>query len=392
MVRLSNVSIISSAALLRTFGFSSVWVYASVYMHDALGLPLYVVGLIFTGSGIMAAVSQIYGGRLGDRFGYRRVILISFLTSSALYFILFFTTYTGIYPLQVVLLFMGVQTVNSISRPSTNAMLALSSNKPLRSFSYLRIGANIGWGLGPAIGGFAISFYGYSSMFLFALIMAIVTFSFAFLLRDIRPGFIERESARLSSLGMNFMILGICGLLLFMVQAQESVTLVNYASSVRHLPTSQLGFIYMANGISVLAFQGLAYKLSTRMSLASAFVLGSLIYSVGYFSMSFAYILPEFILSMAFLSVGEDFAFPLGQVIVARMYGDRNTGFYMGIYNAFMSFGRSFGPALGGFALSFLHLPVEIWIVATLPGFLSAAIFYWRFSRREYAGKVNSTG
>lgn len=377
------MSIISTAALLRTFGFSSVWVFASVYMHEGLGLPLYLVGIIFTISGLMAAFSQIYGGRLGDRFGYRRIILISFLTSSFLYLILFIVTYTGTYPLQVVLLFMSVQTVNSISRPSTNAMLALSSNKPLRSFSYLRVGANIGWGLGPAVGGFAISFFGYSSMFFFALVMAVVTFTFALLLRNVKPGQIEWKTARLSNLELSFIILGICGLLLYMVQAQESVTLVNYASSIRHLPTSQLGFIYMANGMSVLAFQGLAYRASTKMSLTTAFVLGSLIYSVGYFTMAFAVILPEFILSMSFLSAGEDFAFPLGQTIVARMHGDRNTGFYMGIYNAFMSFGRSFGPILGGFALSFLHLPVEIWIVATLPGFLSAAIFYGRFSRRD---------
>lgn len=380
MVKLTNVSVISTAALMRTFGFSSVWVYASVYMFDILGIPLYQVGIIFTVSGSLAAASQIYGGRIGDRLGYRRVIVSSFLASSVLYSALFAVTYTGIYPLEVIGLFMAVQTVNSLSRPSTNAVLALSSNRPLRSFSFLRVGANIGWGLGPAIGGFAIAIYGYSSMFLFALIMAVTTFFFAFLIRDVKPGQIERKSARLKSLELSFVILGICGLLLYMVQAQESVTLVNYASSIRKLPTEQLGFIYMANGMSVLAFQGIAYKISSRMSVVTAFVTGSLIYSLGYFSMSFAYVLPEFILFMSILSIGEDFAFPMGQVIITKMYGGKNTGFYMGVYNAFMSAGRSMGPALGGFALSFLSAPVEIWMVATLPGFMSAALFYIKFS------------
>lgn len=391
-MKFSNVSVISASALLRTLGIASVYVYGSVYMYQVLGIPLYTVGIIFTISGVIAALSQIYGGRLGDLTGYRRLIIVSYSAGSVLYGAMYFTSLSGTNPSQFTVLFIAAQTMNSLPRPSLNALLALSSDKPLRSFSILRVGANIGWGIGPAAGGFVISYAGYSPLFIMAATTSVMSVMFAFMIEDRKPGIIERKSARLSALPSSFIILGICGLLLFMVQAQESVTLVNYASSIRALPSAQLGFIYMANGFSVLAFQGIAYRISSRMSVGPSFVLGALVYSAGYFTMSFDTDLPEFITSMAVLSIGEDFAFPMGQVIVTRLYGDRNTGFYMGIYNAFMSAGRSVGPSLGGFALSFLVIPQEIWLVATLPGFASAFLFYTALSRKLRDAGVSGAG
>lgn len=376
---------------MRVFGLASSWIYTSVYMNDVLKIPLYYVGLIYTISGIFAASSQIYGGRLGDRFGYRRIILITFFLGTIIYGLLYLTTSSGNFPVFVSLLFISGQTLSSIQRPSSNALLAISSNKPLRSFSFLRVGANMGWGIGPAVGGFLVFFYGYPSVYLMAAVMSLASALFVLKLQDRKPSAIEKKAPKLSSLQLNFVILGICGLLLFMVQAQESVTLANYAFSVRNLNTSELGFIYMANGFAVLLFQGIAYRISSRISITSSFVMGALIYSFGYLTMSLDAVLPAFILSMALISLGEDFAFPMGNVIVAKLYGDRNTGFYMGIYNAFLSFGRSVGPVLGGVALAFLSSPFEIWLVVTLPGFMSAIFFYSKFSKVFTRPDANSS-
>ncbi len=367
--------------MMRVFGLASSWIYTSVYMNEVLKMPLYVVGLIYTVSGVIAASSQVYGGRLGDRFGYKRIMLLTFFLGTFSYGALFTVTSMGSYPFLVSLLFISGQTLSSVQRPSSSALLAISSNKPLRSFSFLRVGANIGWGIGPAVGGFLVYFLGYPSIYLMAAVMSLSSAFFVLKLEDRKPSIIEKKAPKLRSLPLDFIILGICGLLLFVVQAQESVTLANYASSIRHLYTAQLGFIYMANGFSVLIFQGVAYRISSRISITSSFVMGALIYSIGYFTMSLDTVLPAFIISMAIISLGEDFAFPMGNVIVSRLYGERNTGFYMGIYNAFLSFGRSVGPVLGGAALGFLAKPYEIWLVVTLPGFISAAFFYMKFSR-----------
>lgn len=366
---------------MRVFGLASSWIYTSVYMNEVLKIPLYYVGLIYTISGIIAASSQIYGGRLGDKFGYRRVILLTFFTGTISYGSLFVVTSAGNFPLIVSALFISGQTLSSIQRPSSNALLAISSSKPLRSFSFLRVGANMGWGIGPAVGGFLVYFYGFPVVYLMAAVMSLASAFFVLKLEDRKPAVIEKKAPKLTSLQLNFIILGISGLLLFMVQAQESVTLANYAFSFRNLNTSELGFIYMANGFAVLLFQGIAYRISSRISITSSFVMGALIYSIGYLTMSLDVVLPAFILSMGLISLGEDFAFPMGNVIVSKLYGDRNTGFYMGIYNAFLSFGRSVGPVLGGVALGFLASPFEIWLMVTLPGFMSAIVFYAKFSK-----------
>ena len=63
----------------------------------------------------------------------------------------------------------------------------------------------------------------------------------------------------------------------------------------------------------------------------------------------------------------------------------------MGLYNAFISVGRAMGPLVGGAVLSITSVPFEIWGLATLSGFLSAAVFGFYFrGRREIQENRNS--
>ena len=48
--------------------------------------------------------------------------------------------------------------MNGLQSPSSNALVSQSSQVQLKGFSILRVGNNLGWGFGPAIGGFILSF------------------------------------------------------------------------------------------------------------------------------------------------------------------------------------------------------------------------------------------
>jgi hypothetical protein len=59
--------------------------------------------------------------------------------------------------------------------------------------------------------------------------------------------------------------------------------------------------------------------------------------------------------------------------------------------NAFISVARAMGPPAGGAVLSITSVSVEIWGLATLSGFLSAAVFGFYFGgRREIQENRNS--
>lgn len=374
-MRPNNVFLISLSSTLRVMGFSPAWIFTAIYMHTVLHTELYIVGIVYTIGGALSAIVQVYSGRLGDRFGYRRIILLFFLISSVFFSFLYAAATLRIPEIPFSILFVSSMVVNSVSRPSTNALISLSSKTALGGFSSLRVGANIGWGIGPAIGGLIISLFGYHTVYLLSLANFLIAAVISYFLVEIRGEVTEKQKIRLTDVDHRLILLGIISLLLFIVQAQESVTLSNFATVFRGLSAGMIGIIYFANGVFVVIFQIPAYRITSKIGLSKGFIIGGLIYSIGYFTMSLDYTLLEFVLSMVFLTLGEDFAFPIGLALASKLTGRRNVGANMGIYNAFISFGRSLGPVMGGFALSYVSSSTLLWAIVTLPGFFAVMIF-----------------
>ncbi len=378
---MKNVEIIAAASTLRGLAYSSIWVYSSIFMHVSLHIPLLLVGVVFAAGGAVSGVMQIYGGIISDRIGYRITILFSLSLLCTLYALpvldhdlllspLFF-------PPMLVLLMLG----NSIQSPASNALISLSSDVKLKGFSILRIGNNIGWGIGPAVGGFILSYYPFSSLFVLGLSMSIIALSISYFLRES-----ERKAGRTFSLHTDnrmLIMLSVVALMLFMVQAQETVTLSNYAKIIRDIPYYQLGIIYLTNGLTVVASQPFLFRVSKRLGNFVSYSLGTLLYSAGYLSYALDTSLLGFIISTVMLTFGEDLAFPTSITMVSNASKPENIGRNMGIYNAFLSIGRSIGPIIGGSAFTVTSSPLVIWALSTLSGFTSLPLFLAYFSRKR---------
>ena len=180
-------------------------------------------------------------------------------------------------------------------------------------------------------------------------------------------------------------------LLIFMVQAQETVTLSNYANIVRGLNYFQVGLLYLVNGLAVVATQGLVYKVIGRIGNYNSFIIGSIVYSAGFLSFGFFSNLSGMLIATLILTIGKDFAFPASAAMVSLISKPENIGKSIGLYNAFISVARAMGPLVGGAVLSITSVPFEIWGLATLSGFLSAAVFGFYFrGRREIQENRNS--
>lgn len=380
-MRPNNVFLISISSTLRVMGFSPAWIFTAIYMNTVLHTELYIVGLVYTIGGVISAIAQIYSGKLGDRFGYKKIILLFYGISSVFFVLLYVASSLNVSDILFSALFICAMAVNSVSRPSVNALMSLSSKTALGGFSSLRVGANIGWGMGPAIGGLMISQFGYHVVYLMSLSAYITAAAISFFLRDVRGEVTKKYKIRLSSLDHRLIVLSVISLLLFIVQAQESVTLSNFATVFRGLSDGMIGLIYLVNGVFVVIFQIPAYRITSKIGLSRGFVIGALIYSLGYFSMALDYSLLEFVSSMIILTLGEDFAFPVGLAFASKVTGNKDVGVNMGVYNAFISFGRSLGPVMGGAALSYVSSSTLLWALVTLPGFLAVIIFVSRISK-----------
>ena len=85
---LRNVSLVTIVSTFRGLGFSSIWIYSALYLRTILGLSIFQDGLIITIGSSFAAILQIYGGILSDRFGYKRTIIVSFISVMLILFLI----------------------------------------------------------------------------------------------------------------------------------------------------------------------------------------------------------------------------------------------------------------------------------------------------------------
>ena len=98
----------------------------------------------------------------------------------------------------------------------------------LKNALYIPIFFPIFSGFGPAIGGFIESFGGYHLLFVFGLIMGIISLGISLFLKNIKyDGKIGKVP--LTTSNTLLIQLSLIALLLFVVQSQETVTLTNYA-------------------------------------------------------------------------------------------------------------------------------------------------------------------
>ena len=256
---MKNVETVTLLSTLRGLGYSSIWIYSAIYLRLNLGLSIFQDGLIISVGSAIAAVVQIYAGILADRFGYKRFIILSVAICAMLFAVLVASPTVRESPVYYPAVFMGLMIANAAQAPAANAIVSESSSVKLRGFSILRIGNNIGWGIGPALGGFLIYGGSFYYLFLFGMVANALALALSFTLSEVVPT--GPRKVKFHAGNRLLLVLSIVALLLFIVQAQETITLSNYANIIRGLNFNELGLIYLTNGIVVIATQGTTFHL-----------------------------------------------------------------------------------------------------------------------------------
>ncbi|MBT8272104.1 MAG: MFS transporter, partial [Bacteroidia bacterium] len=137
--------------------------FLSLYLTKDLNFSLSDVGWIMTAFGLGSVVGSYIGGKLTDRFGFYKVMVISlFLTGIMFISLQFLNTF-----LTLCLGIFLVMCVADSFRPAIFvAMDAYSKpENKTRSVTLIRLAINLGFSAGPAIGGIIITSMSYSGLF-----------------------------------------------------------------------------------------------------------------------------------------------------------------------------------------------------------------------------------
>jgi len=254
-----NVWILAIAMFINRSG-SMVLLFTSLYMTNELGFSIAQTGFVMSFYGIGSVLGSYSGGWLTDRKNFFDIMIFSLISSGCiLLLLLYFKS-----PFAIACIIFIYAFAADIFRPANSAAIAVYSTleNRTRSVSLVRMAINLGFSLGPAIGGFVAIKLGFSWLF---VIDAMTGFLAAIMLYKYLPR-VEVEKGRGQSkvlldsstsayrdykyLFFIFLV-AIYGICFFQIFA----SIPQYFSKVCHYHEDRIGLLLALNGFLVVLIE-----------------------------------------------------------------------------------------------------------------------------------------
>ncbi len=359
------------AAMIGVMGTSLVMTFMSIYMYENLGMSMTQVGIADFITAIVGAVAAYAGGAACDTYGRKKILVAGLILQIISYFLIILAIDARV-AIPLFILALAFNSFNgSIYKTIPEVMVAdvVEPDQRVEAYGLLRIGANIGWVIGPILGGIFWELTSYGNMFLITALTTSVYLMIAiFILGDTRPkSKPERLKLRdIAAVAADKQYLMFCGLMLLMtIPYQQMYTLFSvYTSAYVGLDKFWVGSLYAISGLMVALFQ---YYISTKVSrhrMTSALAFSALVFAFGFsmLSLTTAFFMP--FIAMAILTFAEMIWAPASSTLQASMSPENMRGRYFGFNGLTGSIGWAIGPLFGGLLKDAMNSSVpSMWAV-----------------------------
>ncbi|MEA1847364.1 MFS transporter [Chryseobacterium sp. MHB01] len=394
---LSKESWMLALVMLINRAGSMVLPFLGVYMTNHLHFSIENTGIVLSFFGIGSVIGSWLGGFITDKIGEYKVQSFSLLLSVPLFCLIpVFKTEVGV---AAIILIQSI--VSDAFRPA-NSVAITKYAKPeniTRAFSLNRMAVNLGFSIGPALGGIlsAISyeflFFANALTALSAGIVYIVFFKKRNKLARLKAKkikeVIEIKKDRSPYRDSKFLLYCFFCMLFSICFFQLFSTLTIFYKDTAHLSQQSIGYILGYSGFLVVLLEmGLVQVAEKYFSLAVTMFLGTFICGLSYAMLGFDHGMLTLVLSMSLLCVGEIWALPFMVTITALRSGKNNKGAYMGLNGISFSIAFIITPYLGTLIaekLGFTTLWMGTGILATAIAIAFYFIVPWMIGDRKHA-------
>lgn len=368
--------------------------FLSLYLTQSLSFSLAEVGWVMALFGLGSVIGSWLGGKLTDRIGYYKVMVISLLASGVSFILLqYITSFVG-FCIGVLLL----MAIADMFRPAM--FVALSSySKPenrTRSITLIRLAINLGFSAGPALGGLIIFALSYGGLF---WIDGITCFIAGILLLQIlnpkKAKVIEQVKVvnpMEAYTDKAFMILLVAMTLFGLAFFQLLSTLPIFYKDVHHLTEAEIGLLLGLNGFLIFIFEMPLIKWleGSKNNMSKLILIGVLLTALSFIVINLTGWIGALIIGMVLMTFGEMIVFPFSNSLALNRSIKGNQGQYMAYYSISFSIAHIFGHSIGMNLVASLGY-TSTWYIITLVALSSAAfmLFLIYFLRKE---KVTATG
>ena len=354
--------------------------FLTVYLtHE--GYTLQQAGYVMGAFGLGSIMGGYLGGRLTDRFGSFYIQFFSLFINGVFFIILGQMHTLWQYAACIFLL----SSLGEAFRPANAAAIAAYSNdnNRIRCYSLNRLAINLGWSIGPAVGGVLASI-NYSYLF-WADGLTCISASFLLFVglspKQAAPKK-EKAAAHLTTAvsaykdkpflqGMFYLFL--IGLVFFQL---FSVIPAYYKSELR-LNEATIGWILAMNGLLIAAIEMvLVYKLENRRSSLLYITTGSLLMGVAFLALNAGETATIAVFSMVLVTFGEMFLFPFLNNFWVKRSTEANRGQYAALYTMSFAAATVLAPTLATQLAAWLGFSL-LWVVDFILCTFAALGFYF---------------
>jgi predicted MFS family arabinose efflux permease len=380
---------LSAVMLINRIG-AMVLPFLGVYMVAELKFTLSQTGVVLSCFGLGAMAGSTLGGWLTDKVGHFRVQLTSIILSVPVFFLLpllkdVFSLSVGVFVLS---------TITETFRPANSVSISVYA-KPeniTRSFSLNRMAINLGFSVGPALGGilaaisFKLLFFGNGITALLAGLL------FYFYFKDL-PVNKDREllhhakDVKKVKTGISpwkdkpFLAYSFFCCLYSICFFQLLSTLPLFYRKVHHLTEGEIGLILASNGAAVFFLEMLLVQIAERrMRSANVITLGVLLGACSFLILLIPSGIWVLFLAMFIMSLSEIFAMPFMATVTVKRGSKDRKGAYMGLNALSVSAAFVFSPLIGTFVAEHFGFSA-LWIGTTVVGIATAFGFKWAFNK-----------
>lgn len=348
---LSRNSWMLAAIMLMNRCGSMVLPFMSVYLKEELNLSLEDAGILMAVFGLGSILGAFLGGYLTDKIGHFRVQFFSLFLGGGMFFVLLFMKDFYSFLFTIFILSTILQ-----SLPPANASSVTFYAKPenvTRSFALNRMAANLGFAIGPTLGGI-LAVFSYDWLFIvdgITCMLAAVIFYWYFRNKPgNRPVPKPENAAKIRGPYEDkmFLIFVVMCSLFAICFFQLFTTLPLYYREEVYLSEFTVGILLGMNGLIVFLFEMvIVYQLKERKSPLPIILLGILLMSFAYLLLNIDKTMLVLVLSMMILSFAEIFAMPFMATVTVQRSNENNRGRYMGLYTFAYSFAFMVAPYSG---------------------------------------------
>lgn len=371
---LSSASWMLAIVMLINRSGSMVLPFLGVYMTKELHFSQEETGYVLACFGVGSIIGTTLGGWITDRIGNYKVQYLSLLGSIPVFIML--PHFTSVISLALMMLLQSA--VSEMFRPANSVAITMYA-KPeniTRAFSLNRMAVNLGFSIGPAMGGilaavsYALLFYVNAT----AAFLAAIVFIYFFKGRKTNKELLleQEDISELNEVkdvsnkspykDKMFLVYSFFCTLYSIAFLQLLSTLPIFYEKAVGLDEIQIGLILGYSGLLIfLTEMLLVYVAEKYFTIRQTIVYGVMISALGYGMLAFDYGYIAIYISMTILCVSEMLAMPFTSTVTAMRAGSKNKGAYMGVNGLTFAIGFIISPILGTKVASHLGYDV-LWL------------------------------